>query len=102
MPHEVVDAVKNMRKAFHVLYLFDFDSAEAQAQLTWYKANIEQVNHFSSTFNTCNSFCRFVLITVSILEREGCQTIFINSKRNLLNYLTEEGFGNTVVTHMKP
>jgi hypothetical protein len=43
IPAPVVESVKEMRKAFHVLYLFDFSTLEAQHKLEWYKANIERV-----------------------------------------------------------
>ena len=43
IPQTVVQSVQQMRKAFHVLYLFDFESDVAKMKLQWYKDNIEQV-----------------------------------------------------------
>jgi hypothetical protein len=43
IPANVVFSVAQMRKAFKVLYLFDFGTEKAQRMLQWYKANIGKV-----------------------------------------------------------
>ena len=46
----VLHSIAQMRKAFHVLYLFDFDTALARRKLLWYKNHIAKVLSFSNYF----------------------------------------------------
>ena len=43
IPDNVMQAVAQMRKVFHVLYQFEFDSTQGRKKLAWFAANIEQV-----------------------------------------------------------
>jgi hypothetical protein len=45
MPVFVVESIQEMRKAFHVLYQFDFKSEMGQQKLQWYKENIVEVSN---------------------------------------------------------
>ena len=43
LPAQVLHSIAEMRKAFHVLYLFDFDTVLAKRKLVWYKNHIAEV-----------------------------------------------------------
>lgn len=44
IPEPVLETIKQMNQAFHVLYIFSFKTAVTRMKLAWYKANIKQVS----------------------------------------------------------
>ena len=66
-----------MIKSFHVLYLFDFDTALARRKLLWYKNYIAKVLSFSNYFISYIEKHRSMMIMDSMLEKGKGQTIFM-------------------------
>ena len=90
-----------MRKAFHVLYLFDFDTTLARRKLLWYKNHITKVLSFSNYFISYIEKHRSVMIMNSMLEKSEGQTIFINYEMSQVHFLNQKDCGNTVKMLMK-
>ena len=90
-----------MRKAFHILYLFDFDTTLARRKLLWYKNHIAKVLSFSNYFIFYIEKHRSKLIMNSMLEKSEGQTIFINYKMSQVHFLNQRDCGNTVKMLMK-
>ena len=96
LPIRVLHSIAQMRKTFHVLYLFNFDTALARRKLLWYKNHITKVLSFSNYFISYIEKHRSMMIMDSMLEKGEGQTIFINYEMSQVHFLNQEDCGNTV------
>jgi hypothetical protein len=96
IPVKVLHAVAQMEKAFHVLYIFEFNTPATKKKLEWYTANIVEV-YFMQNKSLLINFTRYAVNTENM--RQETESPITCTSCNLSQHLCwpVEACGNIVV-----